>query len=166
MSTRMIVFDVPTDVPFLQAVARVSLRHAHLDYSRMCVKTLADVSINEALDATEYEGSRSLRDRVRKLGKSRLGEGPALVKLQALLKRCADTSERRNDLIHNIVARGVDDEEFQIRASDHSWRDLPKAIELDALADSLAALAAELNHARLSGWLRLALDERTGGVRG
>ena len=161
MSTKMIVFDIPKDPDFLQAFAHVSLTHAHLDYSlRMCVKTLADVSVHEALEATEYAGSKRLRDRIRKLAKMRLGEGTALVKLQSLLKRCAAASADRNELIHNIVARDQDSEEFQIRSSDHSWRELPKADELFTLAQRLTALAVELNHARLAGWLRLALDEK------
>ena len=157
--TKTIVFHVPEDPTFLQAAARVSLTHAHLDYSlRMCIKTLADVSIHEALDATEYEGSRSLRDRIRKLGKMRLGEGTALVKLQAILKRCEEASRQRNDLIHNII--GVEEHgRVEMRSSDHSWRSLPSAAELDAIAQTLSGLAGELNHARLNGWLALALEQ-------
>ena len=158
-ATETITFHVPEDPEFLQAVARVSLVHAHLDYSlRMYIKTLADVSIAEALDATEFEGSRNLRDRIRKLAKPRIGDGQALVKLQALLKRCEDASTMRNDLLHNIIVL-ADETRPEIRGPDHSWRSLPSAKELNTLARTLTTLAVELNHARLSGWLAEALEK-------
>jgi hypothetical protein len=54
-------FHIPEDPAFLQALARVSVCHGHLDYSlRMCVKTFANVTIEEALAATQYEGSQVL----------------------------------------------------------------------------------------------------------
>ena len=71
-----ITFHVPGDLAFLQAVARVTICHAHLDYAlRMCIKSLTGLGIEEALDATELEGSRMLRERIRKLARTRLGEG-------------------------------------------------------------------------------------------
>jgi hypothetical protein len=163
-ATKMIVPDVPEDPAFLKAAARVSLTHAHLDYSlRMCIKTLTDVSIHEALEATEYAGPGILRKRIRKLAKARLGDGAPLVKLQAILKRCEDVTKERNDLIHNIVARD-ESGALLIRGSDHSWRDLPKSEKLDALAQRISGLANELHHVRLHGWLALAVQQTPGAL--
>ena len=52
LTTKMVTFHVPEDPAFLAALARASICHAHLDYSlRMCIKTVANVSIFDALDA-------------------------------------------------------------------------------------------------------------------
>jgi hypothetical protein len=155
------VFHIPDDPAFLQAAARVSLTHAHLDYSlRMCIRTLANVSIEDALEATEYEGAAALRGRVRKLARMRLGEGTALVKLQALLQRCADATRDRNALLHNIIVADWLGEHPAMRGPDHSLIALPAATELEELADRITRLAVDLNHARLKGWLAEALESR------
>lgn len=159
-----IYFHIPDDPEFLQAVAKVTITHAHLDYAlRMCIKSLANLAIEEALDATNYEGSRALRDRIRRLARARLGEGQPLLKLQALMKRCEEFSEQRNGLTHHII--GITEEWKWLehpmrRLPDHSWETLPSPKDLDKLADSITALVSDLNHARLSGWLAAALDQR------
>ncbi len=161
----MITFHVPEDSEFLQAVARVTICHAHLDYSlRMCIKSLAGLPIEDALEATEYEGSRTLRERIRKLARMRLGEGPALLKLQALMKRCEDLTEQRNPLAHSIIAlhhfKGAANPVPMMRMANHNWQSLPSADELNKLADALTTMANGLNHERLKGWLAQALEER------
>lgn len=159
-ATRMMTFYMPEDPEFLQAAARVSIAHSHLDYAlRMCVKTFANVAIEEALGATEYEGSRLLRDRVRKLGRMRLGEGQPLIKLQAMLRRCEAVADRRNALIHNIVAV-EEGGEPQIRTANNTWAPLPKATDLSELSDAITKLTNEINHARLNGFIAEALLNR------
>ena len=155
---RMMSFHIPEDQPeFLKAAARVSLSHGHLDYSlRMCIKTLADVTISEALGATKYTGARELRARVRKFAERRLGEGTVLVRVEGLLARCEAATEQRNRLIHEIVA--LDDAGVP-RLGSISWDELPSADELNSLSETLTTLANELNHARLQGWLAFALEE-------
>src|ERR1700733_7993586 len=97
-----LVFHVPDDLQFLAAWARVSIRHAHLEYSlRMMVRTLEGLSIQEALDATAHTGPGKLRKRILKLARRRLGDGAALIRLQAILERSRQASERRNVLLHN-----------------------------------------------------------------
>jgi len=82
----MITFHVPTDKDLLAAFGEVALRHEHLNHIlRMTIKTLARLEVGEALDATAYDGSRQLRERIRKLARQSLGEGQPLLKLQALL---------------------------------------------------------------------------------
>src|ERR1700730_15678142 len=85
----MMVFHVPEDPAWLQAFGRVTIVHAQLDHIlRMTIKTLAGITIEVAMDATEREPSSLLRERIRKLAKARLGEGAALLQLQALMERC------------------------------------------------------------------------------
>lgn len=154
--------SVPDDPGLLAALGTVALRHAHLEHVlRMTIKTLANVSIEEALDATAFEGSRTLRERIRKLARRRLGEGPALVKLEALLERARRATEERNDLLHSPWAQILDGD-MQIRTLDHGWKPLPTVAELGELEVELASLVKELNDARLRGYIFEALQKAPG----
>ena len=152
-NSRMISFYIPQDAGLLGALGIIALRHAHLDHIlRMTIKTLSNVSVQEALDATEFESSSGLRRRIRKLARLKLGEGKALIKLQALLERCSRATKRQNELIHNIWARELDGEPL-MRTNDHNWKSPPTIEELNALSEELTVLTNELNDARLSGFL-------------
>ena len=158
----MISFHIPEDRELLAAFGEVALRHEHLNYVlRMTIKTLANLGIEEALDATAYDGSRQLRDRVRKLARKRFGESEALLKLQALLKRCERATEGRNELMHGIWAKELDGEPLR-RTEKHEWHPLPTAGELNALASELKGLLEELNTARLEGFIFEALSSNRG----
>ena len=148
----------------LAALGEVALRHEHLNHIlRMTIKTLARLEVGEALDATAYDGSRQLRERIRKLARQRLGEGEPLLKLQALLERCRRATDRRNELMHGIWAKELDGEPVQ-RGTDHSWHPLPNVQELQALAKEIQILTEELNIARLDGFLSDALSKRPGAL--
>jgi hypothetical protein len=156
----MISFHVPEDALLLAAFGEVALRHEHLNHIlRMTIKTLARLRPQEALDATAFDGSRQLRERIRKLARRRLGESEALLKLEALLERCRRVTERRNELTHGIWARELDGEPMR-KGSDQKWYPLPKADELKALANEIWLLSDELNTARLDGFLSTALAKR------
>src|SRR5689334_9967563 len=129
---------------------------------RMTIKTLAHIEIKEALDATAHAGSSELRQRVRKLSKQRLGEGQALLKLQALIERCRRATEERNDVVHSVVARELDGD-FRRKDTDHRWQTLPTITALEALASQILGLTKELNDARLEGFLADALVKPSGG---
>lgn len=79
---KMMMFHVPSDKDLLAAIGEVALRHEHLNHIlRMTIKTLARLDIDEALDATAYDSSSQLRERIKKLARQRLGEGEPLLKL-------------------------------------------------------------------------------------
>lgn len=159
MST-MMMFHVSEDKDLLAAFGAVSLRHEHLNHIlRMTIKTLARLEIQEALDATAYDGSARLRERINKLARRTLGEGEALLKLQALLERCKRATEKRNELIHGVWAKELDGEAFR-RASDHTWQRLPTADELKVLESEILTVTDSLNTARLEGFLAEALAKR------
>ena len=70
----MIIMAYPEE-PFLVAIGKIAIRHGQLDYSlKMTVRTLAGISITEAVDATDRQSSSALRDRVHKLARKRFGE--------------------------------------------------------------------------------------------
>jgi hypothetical protein len=158
----MMMLHIPEDKELLAAFGEVALRHEHLNHIlRMTIKTLARLTLEEALDATSYDGSRQLRERIRKLARQRLGEGEPLLKLQALLERCKRATEKRNQLVHCVWAKELDGEP-QSRGPDHQWQPLPTVEELSALAKELQLLTDSLNTARLDGFLSEALSKRKG----
>lgn len=94
--TKMMSFHVPQDRDLLAEIGEVALRHEHLNHIlRMTIKTLARLDANEALDATAYDSSSQLRDRIRKLARQRLGEGEPLLKLQALHREAQRSRSQR-----------------------------------------------------------------------
>lgn len=120
----MMIFHIPSDKDLLAAIGEVALRHEHLNHIlRMTIKTLARLDIDEALDATAYDSSSQLRERIKKLARQRLGEGEPLIKLQALLERCKRATEKRNDLVHSVWGKELDGEPAR-KGSGHEWRPL------------------------------------------
>ena len=146
----------------LAAIGKITLSHAWLDYAlRMTVMDLAGVTKNEALDGTARQGSRELRERVRRLGKTRLGEGPALVKLDALVHRAERATEQRNHLLHSVWARNLDRDGDFLREPDHSFRPAPTAKELENLTAEILDVVYSVINARLDAFLKAALKKKT-----
>ena len=158
----MFLMDIPGDPSLLAALGKVAIRHGQLDYVlRMTVKSIRELPISEALDATARQGSRELRERVRKLAKQKLGEGEPLTRLDALLERSRRATDKRNELLHRLWAHQLDGEPV-IRDDDHNWLPIPSVADLEHWADELATLATALNEARLEGFLKAALDRARG----
>ena len=105
------------------------------------------------------QGSSALRERVRKLARQRIGEGPALCKLDALIERARRASERRNRLLHDTWA-GDANGDLKIRDDEGTRRPIPSAHDMDQLASDIYAITGELNSARLEGFLADALRQR------
>jgi hypothetical protein len=156
----MIMFHVPSDVRLLAAFGEVALRHEHMNHIlKMTIKSLTGVTPAEAIAATTFESSAQLRERVRKIARKRLGDGAALVKLQAILAHCKRLTERRNELVHGLWAQELDGE-ANVRDSYGGARPLPTVEELQGLARELEHLTGRLNFERLEGFLRDALDTK------
>lgn len=158
---KTMMFHIPEDKDLLAAYGELSLRHEHLTHIlRMTVKTLARLEVSEALDATAYDGAARLRDRIKTIARQRLGEGEALLKLQAIIERCKRATEKRNDLIHSVWGRELDGEPFR-QGNDQSWQPLPTVEELNTLGKEIRVLTDSLNEARLFGFLAEALAKRS-----
>jgi hypothetical protein len=69
------------------------------------IRTLADLSIEDALDATVRDASSQLRDIVLRLAAKRLGEGPELLTFRAMVERVKRATEKRNMLAHALVVK-------------------------------------------------------------
>lgn len=159
-STRFIGFHVPEDQEVLAAFGEVALRHEHMNHIlRMTIKSLAGITPTEALAATKYESSRQLRDRIKVLARKALGEGTALLKLQALVNRCEKLTERRNDLVHGLWVKELDGDAY-VRDAYGNERPLPALAELKTLANEIEVYTRQLNLDRLEGFLSEALQKR------
>jgi len=153
---------VPKNPEILKAIARVTLRHNQLDEMLVyTIKSVANVTIEQAFGATLYQGSKTLRERVNKLARQRLGEGPALIKVQDLMERCALATLKRNELVHNVWSKDAAGGKPRVlHAAERRFKKPPTAKVLNELADELLKLVAELNHERLHGWLDEALKKK------
>ena|SRR6516165_1337930 len=153
----MIYMGIPEEKRVLEAIGKIALRHGQLDYSmKMAVRTLSRVTIDEAIDATERQSSRELRERVRRLARKRIGDGEAFVRLEAILERARRATDRRNELLHGLWAQELDGDPV-VRSSGRAFGPIPSAEELETLADTLAEIGKTLTIARLDGFLREAL---------
>ncbi|WP_297832591.1 hypothetical protein [Pseudomonas sp.] len=147
----MMMLLPPSDPVILAEVGKISLMHGHLDYMlKMLIVTFTGASHQEVLDATKYEGSRSLRERIKKIAKSKLGDGKVLIQLQALLERCARSSDKRNDLVHSLWAYELDGQ-HHVQAADHTWKPGPTIDDLKEVCAELEGLIQEIIFARAEG---------------
>lgn len=153
--SNLIAISLPDDEA-LAAIGAIAVRHAQLDFAlKLTLKTAAEVTPQEARDATDRQSTRELCERVRRHVKRRIGETPALVRFDALLKRCRDANEDRNDVMHEFS--GEDPEGNRIVVGRREIRPARKVDELNDIAERLNSLALELHYVRKEGFLAEAL---------
>ena len=149
----MIMLHVPDDAELLSALGEVTLRHEHMSYIlKMTIKSLAELTPTEAIKALKYVGSSQLRRRTTKLAVKRLGEGQALLKLQAILTDCEKLTEKRNLFVHGIWAQELDGD-AHVRDAYGEVLPIPTTQELLSLAKEIETLTNLLNFERLEGFL-------------
>lgn len=158
---KMITLETPDDTELLAAVGKVALRSSLLDLvMKMTIVIITGMSVDDALCATARTPSRELRKRVRKLAKDRLGEGRALIELEAILSQAEKAIEDRNSLIHSDW---VHDEDGKPIVQDplKGHRPVPTVEELEELAAQIRQIYLRLNTSRLKGSLKKALDKKS-----
>lgn len=164
MTSKMIMFHVPDDQELLAALGEVALRHEHMNYIlRMTIRSLTGVTVDEVVKATERESSSQIRNRIRKLARSRLGEGAPLIKLEAILEDCRRLTEKRNHLIHGLWTQELDGDAQLSGAHGHS--PLPTTQELLDLAQELMELTNMLIRERSEGFIYEALLQGKNGSK-
>lgn len=152
-----IYFAVPEDPQLLAAFGEVGVRHEQMtQILRMTIKSLENLTPEEAILATESDTASTIRRRILKLAEKRLGDGQALLKLQALVAECRHLSEKRNDLLHSVVGKQLDGD-VKRRVRGNQWDDMPSVAELKDLSEKMHDVLQRLNQARLDGWLSKAL---------
>jgi hypothetical protein len=159
-STKFVRFHVPEDQALLAAFGEMSLRHEHMNYIlKMTIKTLAGITLAQALAETKYKGSRQLRNRIKTLARKALGNGAARLTLQALLHTCEALTEKRNNLVHGFCAKELGGE-ARLSDAHGNQRPLPTVDDLHALAKAIESHTQRLNLERRHGFLAKILEKR------
>jgi hypothetical protein len=164
MSTKSIavVAHVPEDPVLLTAIGSVAICHGFLDHVlRRLVKTLADLTVEEADLALAREGSAVVRDMAKRIASRKFGrEASATLKIRAYLTRCEVLTEKRNATIHDLYCRELDGDPLIIGRD--ASRPLPAATEVAQLAQDIMGLAHEINGERLCGFIQQAIIDTQG----
>ena len=156
----MIQLKPPDDPDWLAAYGKVAAHSALLDLvMSMTIKSITEVSVENALRATRRTTAWALRERVRKLAKDRLGDGPAFIELEAILCLAEEWAEERNSLIHSVFARDEAGNPI-IQDPVRGHLTIPTVKELETLASQIEHVHGMLNLSRLKGSLRAALEKR------
>jgi hypothetical protein len=154
----MIYFAVPESPELQAAIGRVAARHGQMDFVlRMTIRSICEVSPQEARRETDRIMSGKLREEIEELARKRFGEGPALVRLQELLCKCRLASDERNKLLHGVFARELDGDDVFL--GDGNPGPMPTLPELEYLEARLKTATDELNNARLDGFLKEAIEQ-------
>ena len=159
-SSKMIMFHVPEDKELLAAFGEVAIRHEHMSHIlKMTIRTLTGVSVDEAVKATAHENISQIRTRIKKIARTKLGEGEALIKLQAILCDCKHLTDKRNELTHCLWTQELD-RDAQLRDPHGNTQPLPTAQDLLDLAKSMGELTNRINRERFEGFLYQALSQK------
>jgi hypothetical protein len=157
---RMMSYHLPEDVTLLAAFGAVAIRHSQLEHAlTMMVKTVAELSVEEADAATAELGVAEVREIIKRVAKQAWGECPALLKTRGLMTRAKRLSSRRNDLLHGLLAQELDGRPMK-RSREKGWEPIPSADELNALANEIYELIHEMNHERLEGFIATAMKAK------
>jgi hypothetical protein len=110
LSTILYYLTAPKQPSLNEALGRLAIAHTHLELVlRYCVKTIANQSISEALDATEGDRISDLRVRIKRLFKERRPAALEKNTLDALLgraKRLAPVHPHRAHKLAYVAAFG------------------------------------------------------------
>ena len=159
MKLKMIFFSLPQDKNVQAALGALIIRHGHLEYTlRMTIKSLCNLSIQDALTNTNKQTAGRLRQRIKKEAKKRLGQCTALEKLLKWLDHAWKLSDERNLYVHSVWAHELDGSP-QIQSEDLIWRPLPTVPELEKLSNEIESITEEINEDRLNGYLSEAIQK-------
>jgi hypothetical protein len=150
--------QLPDEPGLLEAAGRVALAHGQLELMlRMTVKTLAGLTVKEALNATEKSKNWELRKDIVSLFNNKTKDPSLRLKLKAILGDCGRLSDERNRLLHNAWALAVDGSVVS-KGPDHAWGSAAGPDDLDELASEISGAVANLNRERLRGFIRQVCD--------
>jgi len=132
-----ITFGFP-EQDVLASLGRLTIMSGHLDYIlKMTFKSLKGISIVEALQHTNKQNGRILRQRIIELAKEKLVEEEALAELMGLIDRAWKAAEIRNRFIHNLWGR-KEYSELLLQNDDLSWSKAPTKEDVDDLTNEIS----------------------------
>jgi hypothetical protein len=151
---------IPEHPGLTEAIGRVTIAHTHLELIlRYTVKTLAGLSVKDALDATQGERISDIRRRIRRLFAETKPTDSELIRLDALLGAARRLSEKRNTVLHSAWSE-TPAHQAVMKGEDYRWNPAPSNQEVNALTDEILVLVKKINDARLRGFLYEATKRR------
>jgi hypothetical protein len=104
---KMMAMEYTPDDAVLMEMGRVTVRHGFLDWTlNRTIKTMTDMSPEQADFAFAAEGSASLRRKVLHVANTRFGKQSQTFKqLKKLIDKCESATKERNRVTHNLWLR-------------------------------------------------------------
>lgn len=153
MPDAMDKLSIPRHAGLVESLGRLGIAHTHLELIlKYTVKTIAGLSVKEALDATYGERISDVRKRVRKLFMEKKPHASNESKLDALLGEAQRLSEKRNGLLHSAWSE-TEAGETILKGEDYQWEAAPTKQQVDKATAEILALVEKINTARLNGFI-------------
>jgi hypothetical protein len=153
MSDTMEKLTIPRRTGLVEALGCLAIAHTHLELIlRYTVKTIAGLSVKEALDATNGETISDVRKRVRKLFMEKKPAASEVSKLDALLGAAQRLSEKRNNFLHSAWSETKAGEAV-LKREDYKWGAAPSKEEVDNVTAEILELVQKINNDRLDGFI-------------
>lgn len=144
---------IPRQPGLIEALGRLAVAHTHLELIlRYAVKTLAGLSVNDALDATNRNPTSEVRNKIKKLFREKKPFPSEETQLEALLGAAQRLSEKRNAFLHSAWSETEAGEAIQ-KQENHQWGRAPSQAEVDQVTSEILELAKKINDARLTGFI-------------
>lgn len=160
MSDAMDKLSIPRHTDLVEAVGRLAIAHTHLELIlRYTVKTIAGLSVKEALDATFEEHISDVRKRVRKLFMEKKPQASNVSKLDALLGEAQRLSEKRNEFLHSAWSE-TEAGKTILKGEDYKWKEAPNKLQVDKVTAEILKLVEKINTARLNGFINDVLTKK------
>jgi hypothetical protein len=150
---KMMGMEYTPDDAVLAEMGKVTIRHSFLDWTlNRTIKTMTDMTPQQADFAFASEPSASLRRKVIRVAKHCFGKESATFKrVNELMKRCESVTKQRNRYTHNLWLSLEGTAVLLELAEQDRHMVPPTAMELKSLADTIRELYAEINAARMKG---------------
>jgi hypothetical protein len=144
---------MPTNPNLVMALGQLAIAHTQLELIlRYTIKTLPGLELHDVLDATAEDRMPDLRARIKHLFKEKKATTTEKVKLDALLHKAKQLTEKRNDYLHAAYSRTREGQAL-MQDVDHVWGPAPTADQVQKVTDALLTLYKTLNDARLRGFI-------------
>lgn len=150
---KMMGMEYTPDDAVLAEMGKVTIRHSFLDWTlNRTIKTMTDMTPQQADFAFASEPSSSLRRKVMRVAKHCFGkDSETFRRVDELMKRCETVTRQRNRYTHNLWLSLEGKAVLLELAEQDRHMAPPTAAELGSLADAIRELYAEINAARMKG---------------
>ena len=146
-------FAIPRQPGLLEALGRLAIAHTHLELIlRYTVKTLSQMSVTEALDATNRDRISEVRSRIKRLFREKKPLPSEEAQLDALLGASTRLSQSRNDYLHSAWSE-TESGEALLKQENHQLGPAPSLTQIEQITLEILELTKKINHSRLHGFI-------------